>query len=144
MTCTEARRAMTTAERSELRGEGESALAAHVRECTACRMIALRLEAGTELIGELVAERGWMSSAPAARFTAGRVAALAMLPLAAALVGVLVLERDARTPAPPPPAVERVATSVVAVDVAPGQTATVLKTKDPKVTIVWLTPGRTQ
>jgi hypothetical protein len=66
---------------------------------------------------------------------------LAAVPAAAAVVAVFVqtrassqrtaAERDAQTQV----------THGVGVDVSRGQQATVIKTADPKVTIIWLTPG---
>ena len=57
MTCPDARRAMQTADRAELRAEGGSVLAIHLRGCSACRAAAIRLEAGTDLLAEMVASR---------------------------------------------------------------------------------------
>ena len=48
MECPDALRALLEAEPLELRGEGDSADAAHVRECTPCRMAAAVLLAGEE------------------------------------------------------------------------------------------------
>ena len=145
MTCPDARRAMQTAERAELRAEGGSALAIHLRGCAACRTVAIRLEAGTDLLAEMVASRAsaispvpFHSRAPSRR---RRVALLALLPIsAAAAVLVVLVWREGPVSAPHEFYHDSVATHV-AVDVQPGQTATVIKTANPNVTIVWLTPG---
>jgi hypothetical protein len=129
MNCREAREAMLVAERGELRGEGETPLAAHVASCEACGRV------GIALISDLR-----RLSASVARRNSKRIALIAALPAAAAIVivaRIAVREEPARRPAlsAQPPA------HVVSVDVAAGQRAAVLKTSDPKVTLVWLAPG---
>jgi|ERR1043166_8290614 predicted anti-sigma-YlaC factor YlaD len=143
MTCTEARRAMRTADRLALRGEDDSAVAEHVRSCRDCQHVALEVEAGTELLAELVMSRGDAPVVALAerRPNVRRAAALALIPVAAAIAGVLVLRREA---APPVDTTRAAPRSSVSVEVAPGQTAAVLKTKDPNVTIVWLTRGASE
>ena len=75
-------------------------------------------------------------------FPAGyiRRAVLVTLPIAAALVGVVVL-LPPKHETPAPAAINARPANVVSVEVEPGQHATVFKTKDPTVTVVWLTPG---
>ena len=144
MMCPDARRAMQTAERAELRAEGGSALAIHLRGCSACRLAAIRLEASTDLLAEMVSARAFAPAVvpllPRTRFRR-RAALLVLLPLAAAAaVVVAVGRREAPVSAPREFHDDSVATHV-AVDVRPGQIATVIKTANPNVTIIWLTPG---
>jgi hypothetical protein len=79
---------------------------------------------------------------PARRAHRIRRVALVGLPIAAAIVGVAVAlpsSKADRTPLSAP--VNASSAHVVSVEVARGQQATVFKTSDPKVTVVWLTPG---
>jgi hypothetical protein len=95
--CTTMRELMLEAEITELRGEGSSALARHVRACAACRLTGRALIADTEALAVLVATSPRpVAGAPARivggirRLHRGRVvsgrAILAALPLAAAIV----------------------------------------------------------
>lgn len=129
MMCTEARDAMLVAEPCELCGAGDSELARHIASCAECKQVAFALEAGLQRFARSVARR-----------SARRIAAVAALPIAAAILVIVAVEPHSQTRRQPavvlqslPPA------SVVSVDVAPGQRAAVLKTADPTVTLVWLT-----
>jgi hypothetical protein len=148
MTCTDARAAMLVAERSELRGSGDSSLARHLGECESCRRLAAAIENETAMLAATLASRG--GTRVAAKSVAGQRARLAVLvtalPIAAtiALAAVLqrrdgVIDRNQGVSTQ-----ERIATNIVSVDVERGQTATVIRTRDPKVTIVWISPGGTQ
>lgn len=129
MMCTEARDAMMIAEARELSGAGESELARHIASCAECKQVAFALDAGLQRFARLVARR-----------SARRIAAVAALPIAAAILVIVAVAPQRETRRRPavllqslPPA------SVVSVDVAPGQRAAVLKTADPSVTLVWVT-----
>ncbi len=128
---------MLSAERAELRSEGQSALAIHLRECAACAAIGARLEGTTRSLAALLA-----TQTPVERPRIRRVIGWTLVPIAAAAVAVFIV-RGHRDSVLGPPEDARIA-DVVSVDVSPGQTATVIKTKDPKVTIVWLTQGGTE
>jgi hypothetical protein len=131
MNCTEAREAMLVAEPAELRAEGESELAAHLVECDACRSLA------RALTGDL----GRLSSRIRARSTR-RALMLAALPVAAVLVvaATIVTRRSDQPTVAALPRSDRPA-NVVSVDVGVGQQATVIKTADPKTTLVWISSG---
>jgi hypothetical protein len=129
MNCIEARDALLTAEPRELKGMGESALASHLRECAACAARADYLAGGLDTLGAQVLR----SNAHRVR----RAAFIATLPIAAALAAFAVLR--AREPATVANTVHPA--DIVSVHVAPGQQAAVFKTKDPKVTVVWLSSG---
>ena len=148
MMCRDARRAMLSADRTELRAEGAGDLADHLRECVPCRALATRLDAETNLLAGMVTARDKtaLRMAPAAHHRISRRyrrAWLVLVPLAAAAAVVVLLRRE------PPPELaaaprafeDRGVATAVAVDIQHGQTATVIRTRDPKVTIVWLTPG---
>jgi hypothetical protein len=141
MRCSDAREAMLTADREELRAVGDGALATHLRACSACSVVAGRIDAATTSLAGIVAARG---AGPAHRWSPARLAGIAALPIAAAVIGVLALRDRTEQPsaaATPERSTARASHGVVSVDVARGQTATVIKTRDPNVTIVWLAPG---
>lgn len=147
MTCMDVRRALRTADRFELRAEGDGELARHLRGCGDCRAVAMRLETGTNVLAEMVAARGAVPGLARPRRSVAsrrrRAAAVVFIPIATAAAVVALVRRDAPANVPRVFHDDAVATSV-AVDVPRGQTATVLKTSNPNVTIVWLTPGGTE
>ena len=143
MICTDALRAMLVADREVLRGEGDSRLARHVRRCDACRGAAAALEAETAVLARRVIARGDVLPSVArgaTRKMGWRAAILATLPVAATIVAVVVLRRGTDRQ-PVARSIQRRAPATVSVDVAPGQTAAVIKTSNPNVTIVWLSSG---
>ena len=148
MRCTEARTKMLVADRAVLRGNGNSDLARHLPECDACRAIARGIERDTALLASTVPADGDLSTAPAPRrrrtWTAVGIGAL---PIAATIVIAVLFQQRSNSVAPVVDTTlpnERIATRSVSVNVEPGQTATVIRTQDPKVTIVWISPGGTQ
>lgn len=137
MNCSEAREAMLELDLSELRGDGDSPLTAHVRTCKACQDRAMSIVFQTARVGGLIATRRRSN-----RWSMRRIALVASLPIAAVVVigfhlrdGQLPPEPEA-APASAPPVAQN-----VSVDVVPGQQTTVLKTADSTVTVIWLTPG---
>ena len=130
MTCDEVRDAMMTAEPRELRAEGAGPLAAHLAECPACAKQAGILRSVLPRLSKKVSRRNHR-----------RAAMVVGIPAAAAAVvlGVFIARPDGDGG----PVASRTAipTNVVSVDVKAGQHATVLKTSDPKVTVVWISPG---
>ena len=131
MNCTEAREAMLVAEPAEFRAEGRSELAAHVSECEVCRSLA----------GALACDLDRLSSRIRAR-SRRRTMMLTALPIAAVVVAaVTVVTKRAEQPTVPvQPRTDRPA-SVVSIEVGVGQQATVIKTADPKTTLVWISSG---
>jgi anti-sigma factor RsiW len=153
MRCSDTRAAMLVADRPNLRGADGSELARHLRECDACRSLAAGIERDTTLLASALATRGSAShvALPAPRHWPGTRAAILVgaLPIAATIVLAVLLQRqgrDAGDAARREVLVvhDRIASNVVSVDVGRGQRATVIRTKDPKVTIVWISPGDTQ
>lgn len=158
--CAEYRDLILAAEPGELRGEGETALAVHVRRCSSCaRAAALVLEETARLheyLGEvpdfdvdaLLARTGQLApeherGAPKApprvqhRFPGRRL--WVPLAAAAALAGLLLVRGfGIRAPATfvasssPPPAPAPVVEPVA------GQDAAIMQTDDPEITVVWL------
>ena len=131
MNCSQAREAMLVAEPAELHALGESALAAHLRECDACRSRARALTVDLDRLSSRIQAR-----------SRRRTFLLAALPVAAVLVATVTLvpKRAEQSPVAAHPRSERPA-NVVSVDVAVGQQATVIKTADPKTTLVWISSG---
>jgi hypothetical protein len=141
MNCTEARDAMLVADLAELRRDdgSDAPLGAHLAVCDPCRSLAQSMVEQTALIGALLAVRQQNIGRPR---TARRVALLASLPIAAAVVVTVtmsvrrsdgVVPRVSSHPLPP--------ARTVSIDVARGQRAAVLKTADPSVTVIWLSSG---
>ncbi len=128
MNCTEAREAMLVAEPAEFRAEGGSELAAHVGECEACRSLARALAGDLDRLSSRIRSR-----------SRRRTLMLAALPIAAVLVAtVTVMTKRADQPTVAlQPRTDRPA-SVVSIEVGVGQQATVIKTADPKTTLVWI------
>ena len=136
MTCTEARDTIETADLADLRAN-DGRLAEHLAECEDCRQLADVVVRGTTRLAADGARR-----AHATRSRVRRVTTWSSVAAAAAIVGVVALNR--RDPATGP-APARVASlpvvRQVSLEVGPGQQATVLKTSDPTVTVIWLSSG---
>ena len=133
MTCSETRERMLVADLAELQSES-SALGAHVAGCASCKAAASALVSTTVALGSRVGRRRVSSRR-------NRIAMLAALPVAAAIVGILFQKRVSSNRDAGDPMVRSSVTHGIGVDIAPGQQATVIKTADPKVTVIWLTPG---
>ena len=131
MTCAEARQAMLVADMAELRAGGSSDLSIHLGDCARCAALA------RALAGDL----GHLSSRLARR-ARRRAMTLAALPIAAVLVAAVAVatKRARQTEAIVTPRTDRPA-SIVSVRVGAGQQAAVIRTADPKVTLVWISTG---
>lgn len=147
MDCAAARPLLLEADPAELRGEGDSPLAAHLRGCAGCRAradailageaelaAALRMLASPSTDRKVIPlrpRRGWGRIAPAAASFAA---------LAAAVAAVMV----ARPPAAAPPGIAAAEIARLMFPAAPvaraeaGRSVAVLKTSDPGVTVVWV------
>ena len=133
---------LLVADVAELSGAGDSDLAAHVRMCASCRVHAERLLAEQARLAHALATLTALHTAPASNRTPlRRWATRLVVPLAAAAAAVVVLvtregQRD-REPLPPlivPPM--RVA-EVPVVNASTGRNVAVLRTSDPRITVVW-------
>lgn len=150
--CASFRALLLEAEPAELRGEGESPLARHVRACSSCaraaalvlgetaRLDALLSEAPPLDVDALLARAGVKSgraAAPPRRFLRRLWVPAAV---AAALAALLLWQAvGVRTPPTPITAVaER--TTLPLVEPIPGQDVAVMQTDDPDITVVWLFP----
>jgi hypothetical protein len=130
MTCDEVRDAVMTAEPRELRADGDGPLAAHLAECPACAKQARMLSS----VLPRLSKKATLRSRQRAAMAVGIPAAAA-----AVVLGVFIARPGGEESTARPPA--SIPTNVVSVDVKAGQRATVLKTSDPKVTVVWISPG---
>jgi hypothetical protein len=158
MKCRDALRALLEAEPLELRGEGESAVAAHVRECPGCRRAAGVLLAGGESLADslrdlappldvaTVLERaqaadedkaGLPFPGPARRGWRG-IGWKSALPLAAAATAAFLLITRNDGPLPVAPVTESSAITMAQVLEAPeGKNVAVLETQNPAIAVVW-------
>jgi hypothetical protein len=138
---------MLVADRAVLRGAGQSELARHLRTCADCRALASGIEGDTTLLGSLISGSAEAAMPVARRRRPWTALAIAALPVAATILIAVLFQLRNRVATPMHDTAlprERVAMRTVSVDVEPGQTATVIRTKDPNVTIVWISPGGTQ
>jgi hypothetical protein len=138
MNCTEAREALLVADLNELRGETGTPLARHVGTCPECRRMASLIANGTAHLSSAVAYRHRRR----ARLSR-RSAVLWFVPVAAAVAFAVSLNARASKP-DAPPHVSRDPLPVartVSLEVGRGQHVTMLKTADPKVTVIWLSSG---
>jgi hypothetical protein len=153
MTCAQALDRMLEADPAELQADAPGALAGHLRGCAPCRSAADRiLAAQADLASGLAALTAAgvradarvppIGSAPSA---VRRWALRAALPLAAAASLLLVLR-----PSSSPAESSQVAAAAIQRDMmheealvepGPGQSAAVMATRDPRVTVVWLYPS---
>jgi len=137
MTCTKARDAIRVADLSELRGSDDAPLADHLRECAACRRLADVVLRGTSTLMLGNARRARTHRSRVRRVTAWSSAAAA-----ATIVAAVVVDRREQTTRPEPTRSASLPVArQVSLEVARGQQATVLRTSDPKVTVIWLSSG---
>jgi hypothetical protein len=140
---------MLMAERSAVRGNDDSELAQHIRQCESCRRLAAMIENETVFLAAAVSSRRAVpaDSRSRTRQTTRNAILVTVLPIAATIaIAARLLRRDEAATRDQATASEtdRMAMNAVTVDVERGQTAAVIRTQDPKVTIVWISPGGTQ
>lgn len=137
MTCAEAREAIEVADLSELRGNDGSPLAEHLRACAECRRLADVVLRGTSTLMLDSARR-----ARAHRSRVRRVTAWSSVAAAATIIAAVVVDRRGPIARPEPTRSASLPVArQVSLEVGRGQQATVLKTSDPKVTVIWLSSG---
>lgn len=147
MNCTEARAALLEADPMELRGEAETAVSLHLRECAACRAAADAILATEAAAGRWIETRAPRRGA-ADVVARGRSAAQRrrrarwgwLVPLAAA-AGIVTL--IVTQPGPHPPGgdvgvVPEPAAGRIAVEAPAGRNVAVFETADPNIVIIWL------
>ena len=148
MDCAAARALLLEADPAELRGEGESPLAAHLRACADCRSRAetilageAELDAALRTLARPSAEPRVIPLRPRQRWGGRTVpAAATFAALAAAVAGLMLV----RPHAPPPRGATAEQIAQLMYPAPPvaraeaGQSVAVLKTSDPGVTVVWV------
>jgi anti-sigma factor RsiW len=151
MNCTEARELLLEAELAELRGEGESEVARHIRDCARCQSMAREIvEQEGALAQALAGVRPQVSAdtVAAAAATAKvlplrprwkrRWAAVITAALAATIAGIL-LTSNGTPPADVPSTTEVAAAATVpVVDATSSETFVVFNTDNPDIVVVWL------
>ena len=162
--CAPFRELLLEAEAAELRGEGESLLARHVRACSSCaraaalilgetaRLDALLSEAPPLDVDALLARAVVVSGSAAAPVGTHRPARGApphrrfsrrlWVPTAAAaaLAALLLWQADEMQTPPASVTAARERSTLPLVEPVPGQDVAVLQTDDPDITVVWLFP----
>jgi hypothetical protein len=132
--CGDALAPLLEAELAELRGEGTSQLAAHVRACPRCRGRAERILAGQAGLDRALARRsGYGATVPRRRPAWRALGPLAPLALAAGIAAVALLRpRPDLTRAPSGPVVPR-----PDVLVAGARAVAVFQTHNPDIVVIW-------
>ncbi len=133
MNCAQARDEMLVAELAELRGDG--VLGVHLETCVPCRRLADAVLEDSQRLAAVVAPRRQRG------VSRGRIAILAALPIAAGIVAAFAVSAKRPEVVPPKRTSSLPVAEHVSLTVAPGQAATLLKTADPTVTVIWLSPG---
>jgi hypothetical protein len=136
MTCTEARDAIEVADLSELRAADGSPLGEHLASCPDCRRLAAVVRRGTAQLSVGTLRRATMS-----RRRARRVTGWSSVAAAATIVAAVVVNRREPSSRPEPRLASLPVARQVTLEVSRGQQAAVLKTSDPKITVIWLSSG---
>jgi predicted secreted Zn-dependent protease len=144
MNCAEARDELLVADVNDLRQTAGTPLAAHLEACADCRRLASIIVRGTAGLAVAVTSR----RAPGIiRRPFRRIALVSTISLTAA-AAVLAIAIESRPPhrgvVATIPTTSLPVERQVSLDVSRGQRAAVLKTADPKVTVIWLSPGEGQ
>jgi hypothetical protein len=139
---------MHEAELAELRGEGSTVLAVHVRQCSGCARRAGMLVQATDVLAGMLEADGRDAELEVHRIRAivrrtwpGRLAAASIAAAALLLFAVGLNRLD---PGGPPDAVVTDASSLQAtpeVEIPTGRNAVVFRTSNPKITVVWYYPS---
>lgn len=154
MECSEYVEAMMEAEMDELRGDGPSALASHIRGCTDCARQAALLIRGTQLLAEGMRAGDGPDPALGVRRVLvktkqswPRRLAVAALPAAALVLLALGIERYGSVSSSGVERASAIATDTEAaevltpgVELQSGRNAVVFRTSNPKITVVWYYP----
>jgi ferric-dicitrate binding protein FerR (iron transport regulator) len=142
--CDAAREMLLEADPAELKGQGESDFARHLRTCAACRQRTAFILSETTALGRALSALPPAPDAvdrrPADRGPRARRWRIA-IPLAlAAGVGALLLARRPQMPLPTSNAPLQVATAnqrTLDVQVPAGQSVAVFHTDNPKIVVIW-------
>ena len=140
MDCTNFQDALLEADAEELRAEGGTPLAEHIRACPACRARAAAILDGTAALARALDAGVAARALPERRARRWRGALRIAIPLtAAATLAALLLTRESalhRDIEPPAYAAPRVPRSPV-VNAAGDGAVAIMSTSNPSITIVW-------
>ena len=147
ISCETARDLLLEAEPAELRGEGDGALARHVRGCPACRQRATFLLGETDVLRATMdafrPSRRKPSPAPSVvrrlrtPATGRGLRILLPLALAAGIAALVLVRRDDVTPPSAPLHVTRATPPVLDVQVPAAQSVAVFQTANPNIVVIW-------
>ena len=147
MKCAEAVQHVLEADPSELRGEQDSPLSAHIRSCAQCRAVADRIleqeQALRDTMSSVRARVPAYEALQRARWHARRrnsrrlLVGLAPALAAAGLAGILIVGNGGLTPAEPGQAIAIDSERPPLVESAPGQQIAVFETDNPNIVVVW-------
>ena len=141
--CATATDLLLEAEPAELRGEGESALAAHLRECASCRGQAELLLGEQARLAHALDTITAVHTTPRSqhRPVTRRWLPRVLLPVAAAAAAVIVFvarpAQRADEPLPPLLVLPARIAEVPVVNASTDRNVAVMRTADPKITVVW-------
>jgi hypothetical protein len=139
MTCADAHDALLVAAPDELHENTNSPLAAHLTSCARCAALARAIRMDCDSLRVRVRDRS--ARRARRRRVIGAVAFAGSTAAAIAIIAVRMSRTPATESVAATPSALAPSAGTVSVDVEPGQRATVIKTSDPKVTIVWMTPA---
>ena len=142
MTCDSMRERILGADLAELRGETDTPLAKHLRECDACRSVADKIvqaeaELGVALDTMATGVRTRHTTAPRRRL--GHWAVLVPLAAAAGLAAIMVGRGTEAPTIAALPALQIVALPVV--ESTDDQNVAIFTTDDPNIVVVWFLGG---
>jgi hypothetical protein len=140
--CATAADLLLVAEPAELRGEGDTGLAGHVRACASCRAQAQLLLAEQARLGRALHTLTALHTSPASRDRPTRHwLPRVLLPVAAAAAAVVMLvtrtAEHANEPLPPLLVPAARVADVPVVNASTTRNVAVMQTSDPKITVVW-------
>jgi hypothetical protein len=154
MECREFVDTMQEGELAELRGEGGTPLAEHVRGCRECAAYATHVLAATDRLAASLMEESGRGSVVGVRrvlaaiqpswrrrFAGLAVSAAALVTLAVGLDRAGVLSRDVPLETPSDAIGMDQQSTSPGVDVPAGRNAVVFRTSNPKITVVWYYPS---
>ena len=154
MECREFIDAMQEAELAELRGEGGTPLAEHVRVCDECAGYAKHVLTATDRLAASLLEESGRGSVVGARrvlaatrpawprrFAGLAVGTAALVTLAVGLDRAGVLSRDVLLENPSDAIGMDQQSTSPGIDVPAGRNAVVFRTSNPKITVVWYYPS---
>lgn len=153
MNCTEARDRLLEADLAKLKGEVDTDLSLHVRDCAGCRAVAERLAAQERTLAVALdavrprmgveealarAEAGSASRGRVLTFPLRKAWGLVPLAAAAAVAGVLITSNGGQLPGEPIDVAAAHHAPVPTVEESTGRNVAVFETENPDIVVVWI------